>query len=82
MSKSGSAEIRIFLKILFLIFLVLKLTHVISWSWWAVFAPFWIPCCIFIVLWLFTRIIYYRITSPDERKEDAVKKTLRKLRGY
>lgn len=26
---------------LFLVFLVLKLTHVIAWSWWWVFAPFW-----------------------------------------
>ena len=29
--------------ILFLIFLVLKLTNNISWSWWWVTAPFWIP---------------------------------------
>lgn len=29
--------------ILFCTFLVLKLTHVIDWSWWWVFAPFWAP---------------------------------------
>lgn len=29
--------------ILFFIFLVLKLTGVIHWSWWWVFAPFWLP---------------------------------------
>jgi hypothetical protein len=28
--------------ILFLIFLVLKLTHYIDWSWWWVTAPLWI----------------------------------------
>lgn len=28
---------------LFLVFLVLKLTGVISWSWWWVTAPLWIP---------------------------------------
>jgi len=28
---------------LFLIFLVLKLTNLISWSWWWVTAPLWIP---------------------------------------
>lgn len=27
--------------ILFLIFLILKLTHVINWSWWWVTAPLW-----------------------------------------
>jgi len=30
-----------FTSALFLIFLVLKLTHVIDWSWWWIFAPFW-----------------------------------------
>jgi len=27
---------------LFVIFLVLKLTHLIAWSWWWVTAPVWI----------------------------------------
>jgi Transmembrane Fragile-X-F protein len=27
---------------LFLVFLVLKLTHVIAWSWWWITAPLWI----------------------------------------
>jgi hypothetical protein len=29
--------------VLFLIFLVLKLTNVINWSWWWVTSPLWIP---------------------------------------
>ena len=32
--------------ILFLIFLVLKLTNFIDWSWWWVTAPLWIPIVI------------------------------------
>jgi hypothetical protein len=28
-----------FTEVLTLIFIVLKLTHYIDWSWWAVFAP-------------------------------------------
>ena len=32
-----------FLNLLFLTFLVLKLTNVITWSWWWVTAPLWIP---------------------------------------
>ena len=31
-----------FSTVLFLVFLVLKLTNVISWSWWWVTAPLWI----------------------------------------
>jgi hypothetical protein len=32
-----------FAGLLFLVLLVLKLTHVIDWSWWWVTAPLWIP---------------------------------------
>jgi hypothetical protein len=32
--------------ILFITFLVLKLTEVIDWSWWWVTAPLWIPLAI------------------------------------
>ena len=34
--------------ILFIVFLVLKLTNVINWSWWWVTAPLWIPSAIII----------------------------------
>ncbi len=34
---------------LFLVFLVLKLTGVIAWSWWWITAPLWIPFLILIV---------------------------------
>ena len=29
--------------VLFIVFLVLKLTETIDWSWWWVTAPLWIP---------------------------------------
>lgn len=32
-----------FLTLLLLLFITLKLTGVIAWSWWWVLAPFWIP---------------------------------------
>jgi hypothetical protein len=39
-SKSGGLGIGM---ILFIVFLVLKLTNVINWSWWWVTSPLWIP---------------------------------------
>jgi hypothetical protein len=39
-SKSGGLGIEM---ILFIVFLVLKLTNVIDWSWWWVTSPLWIP---------------------------------------
>jgi hypothetical protein len=37
-----------FLGALFLVFLVLKLTAVITWSWWWVTAPLWGPFALFL----------------------------------
>ena len=36
--------------VLFIVFLVLKLTEHIDWSWWWVTAPLWIPIGFTIVL--------------------------------
>ena len=36
--------------ILVIIFLVLKLTKVIDWSWWWIFAPMWIPWGLFLIV--------------------------------
>jgi len=36
--------------VLFVIFLVLKLTNTIDWSWWWVTSPLWIPLALAVVL--------------------------------
>lgn len=43
--------------ILFLIFLTLKLTGHITWSWWWVFAPIWIPFAFVVLILLIIVII-------------------------
>ena len=47
-----------FFPILALIFITLKLTGVIAWSWWAVLAPMWIPAIIgiLILLWVWGKM--------------------------
>lgn len=42
-----------FLSLLFLIFLILKLCDVITWSWWWVFAPLWGPFALVCIIFLF-----------------------------
>lgn len=42
--------------ILFLIFLVLKLTGYITWSWWWVTAPLWMPAAAGIGIILFVLV--------------------------
>lgn len=50
MSNSNSSGGGIgFCGLLAIVFIVLKLIHVIDWSWWWVLSPLWIPACLFIV---------------------------------
>jgi hypothetical protein len=44
-SKSSSSGLGLG-TVLFLIFMVLKLTNYIDWSWWWITAPLWIPIII------------------------------------
>lgn len=43
--------------ILFVVFLVLKLTNNIDWSWWWVTSPLWIPIAFVAVIFVFVIII-------------------------
>ena len=51
------------LSILLIAFVILKLCHVIDWSWWWVTAPLWIPIIIFLCfvggLYAFYQILKY-----------------------
>ena len=46
-----------FCGLLTIVFIVLKLTHVINWSWWWVLAPSWISLGLAIILLLIVGII-------------------------
>lgn len=46
------------LGVLTIVFIVLKLTHVITWTWWWILSPLWIPFLIFTVLLAIAFIIY------------------------
>ena len=45
--------------ILFLVFLVLKLTGNIDWSWWWVTSPLWIPLALGVVVMGILGLIIY-----------------------
>jgi hypothetical protein len=42
---------------LFLIFLILKLTGNIQWSWWWIFAPYWIPLALILGIIIIIMIV-------------------------
>lgn len=50
-----------FTGLLTIVFIVLKLCHVIEWSWWWVLAPLWIPFSIWLIYVLVVLIIAHFI---------------------
>ena len=50
-----------FLDLLAIVFIVLKLTHVIEWSWWWVLSPRWISFVIVIVIVIILFILDMKI---------------------
>ena len=56
-SSSGSSGLDI-MAILGIVFIVLKLCGVITWSWWWVLAPFWIGFALAFVFVVLFVIIY------------------------
>lgn len=64
-----SAQIGVGLNgLLFITFLVLKLTQVIDWSWWWVTAPLWIPPALGIIVLIFSTIRLVRTVKKNNKK--------------
>ena len=56
--------------ILFIVFLVLKLTGNIDWSWWWVTSPIWIPFLVLISLLVVAILIFVFMLSIGYSAED------------
>ena len=57
-----------FLSILCLIFITLKLTGYIAWSWWWVLAPIWIPISIILVVFVIVGMLYVAENKLTNKK--------------
>ena len=58
-SVSGGTS---FCSLLAIVFIVLKLLNIISWSWWWVLSPLWLPFAIAIAIYLLS-VVYVFIRS-------------------
>ncbi len=61
MSKENTVSVQVgpgFFGTLFIVFLVLKLTGYITWSWWWVTAPLWGPIALCLIGLLVVAIIF------------------------
>lgn len=43
--------------VLFIVFLILKLTNYIDWSWWWITAPVWIPLGLAVMILIVTALV-------------------------
>jgi len=59
MSKSTNSSGIGFTGLLTIVFITLKLLGYISWSWWWVLSPIWIPAIVGIVLLALAGVIFY-----------------------
>lgn len=51
--------------VLFVVFLVLKLTHNIDWSWWWVTSPIWIPLVLVMGFFIVMGIVMAIVATID-----------------
>lgn len=61
-SSSGAGGGLGFTSVLQIVFIVLKLCHVIDWSWWWVLSPTWISIAL-VLLIFFVIVIVAKVTS-------------------
>ena len=55
--------------ILFIVFLILKLTNVIAWSWWWVTAPLWITISLNILIIISIALFQFIIHRKKRNKK-------------
>lgn len=73
MNRSSSGGCGSFLFLLFLGFLIAKVTGVIDWSWWWVTSPLWLPFALVIVTMALAALMgvsLYRLVVGTLRKQD------------
>lgn len=76
-SKSNSG-LGSFSTVLFIVFLVLKLTNVIKWSWWWVTAPLWVGTSLVIIMYLGLYMWVYSHRDEVGKIREALKNNQRK----
>jgi hypothetical protein len=56
--------------LLFVVFLILKLTNNIDWSWWWVTSPIWIPFLALVIIFIIMIILFVTLLSFGYTTED------------
>lgn len=57
-----------FLGLLTIVFIVLKLTNYIDWSWWWVLSPVWVPIILVVLILLIVYLTGFLLSKTDKHK--------------
>jgi hypothetical protein len=82
-NKSSSGTGISITSVLFIVFLVLKLTNNINWSWWWVTSPLWIPIALFMsiislaILMIIVALIFGANIEDIKSKSEKIKAKLK-----
>ena len=69
-----------FLGVLTILFIALKLTGVIGWSWWWVLAPLWLPWAVALSALAVIGLAVMFVKAADERKAAKRRAAIRERR--
>ena len=69
-SKTSSTEGVVVLSLLALIFIILKLTGSIGWSWWWVLSPLWIPASIALLIFIIAVIGATSVVVDQQKRKN------------
>lgn len=73
--ENGSAGGIGFLGLLTIVFITLKLTGVIAWSWWWVLSPIWIPTAIAVLIFIIAVIGATSVAVDKKKRRNRQKET-------
>ena len=68
-----------FMSILFIVFLVLKLCKVITWSWWWITSPLWGGLALVLIIGVISVILARRLIRKTSKKMEIFRKKLREM---
>ncbi len=71
----------VFLSLLTVLFIGLKLTHYIDWSWWWVLSPLWIPLVVFVLLIILIIIATVLMSSKITKNLQTKNKVFQKYKA-
>jgi hypothetical protein len=80
-NTSSSSGIK-FTGLLTIVFITLKLCHVINWSWLWVLSPIWINAAFLLSIIIFVVLVAYltRPKTPEERARAAIEAYAKRIR--